>query len=59
LTGTIHKPIKNKIMHKTGTNPGKGTYKCRKCGKEIKLEDDIKTLPECPVCGHDEWDKIS
>ena len=46
-------------MHKTGTNPGKGTYKCRKCGKEIKLEDDIKTLPECPVCGHDEWDKIS
>ncbi|PWD97917.1 zinc ribbon-containing protein [Marinilabilia rubra] len=45
-------------MHTSGEKPGKGTYKCQKCGKEIVLESDNDALPKCPVCGHEKWDKI-
>lgn len=45
-------------MYTSGEKPGKGTYKCKKCGKEITLDDNMRELPLCPVCGHDKWDKI-
>ena len=44
-------------MHTSGEKPGKGTYKCQKCGKEVTIEEN-EELPICPVCGHDKWDKI-
>jgi DNA-directed RNA polymerase subunit RPC12/RpoP len=45
-------------MFTSGEKPGKGTYKCQKCGKEISLENDSQELPVCPVCGHEKWNKI-
>ena len=35
-------------MLKTGDIPGKGTYKCLKCGKIVTLENDTDALPVCP-----------
>lgn len=49
---------KKKSMYTSGDKPGKGTYKCQKCGKEITLENETDVLPQCPVCGHEKWDKI-
>ncbi len=45
-------------MHTSGEKPGKGLYKCQKCGKEITLKTDGEELPICPVCGHEKWDKM-
>lgn len=45
-------------MYTTGEKPGKGTYKCLKCGKEITLDDATDKLPPCPVCKGTEWKKI-
>ncbi|MBN1777945.1 MAG: hypothetical protein JW811_07465 [Clostridiales bacterium] len=44
-------------MYNTGYTPGKGTYKCTKCGKEIVLENDSDALPVCPRCGNKTWTK--
>lgn len=46
-------------MFTSGEKPGQGTYKCKKCGKEITLENDSQELPVCPVCGHEKWNKIA
>lgn len=35
-------------MPRTGEKPGKGTYKCTKCGKLVTLDDDTDRLPPCP-----------
>ncbi len=45
-------------MLKTGDTPGKGTYKCLKCGKIITLENDTDALPVCPRCGNKTWEKV-
>ena len=37
-------------MPKTGEKPGKGTYKCTKCGQLVHLDDATDTLPPCPKC---------
>jgi len=42
----------------TGEKPGKGKYKCRKCGQVITLDNDDDTLPPCPSCDGTEWDKV-
>jgi len=46
------------IMHTTGEKPGKGLYKCRKCGEVIRLDDNTDTLPPCPKCHGTKWDKV-
>jgi len=46
-------------MPTTGEKPGKGTYKCRKCGSTVTLDDDSDTLPPCPSCNGTEFDKIN
>jgi DNA-directed RNA polymerase subunit RPC12/RpoP len=46
-------------MPTTGEKPGKGTYKCKKCGKVITLDNAEDKLPPCPVCNHTEWDKLA
>ena len=38
-------------MPKTGEKPGKGNYRCNKCGQIVRLDDDSDTLPPCPKCG--------
>ncbi|MDG5799010.1 hypothetical protein QA597_01380 [Marinilabiliaceae bacterium ANBcel2] len=45
-------------MYTTGEKPGKGKYKCLKCGKIVTLENDSDSLPICPVCKHDKWEKL-
>ncbi len=45
-------------MPTTGEKPGKGQYKCKKCGKVITLDNEKDKLPSCPVCNHTEWDKL-
>ena len=45
-------------MPSTGEKPGKGTYKCRKCGHRLILDDDTDTLPPCPKCHYTEFDKV-
>lgn len=37
-------------MTTTGQKPGKGTYKCTKCGQLVVLDDSTDTLPPCPSC---------
>lgn len=37
-------------MPRTGEKPGKGLYRCNKCGKTIRLDDATDTLPPCPKC---------
>ena len=37
-------------MPTTGEKPGKGTYKCLKCGQLVVLDDHTDTLPPCPSC---------
>ncbi len=45
-------------MYKTGEKPGKGNYKCCKCGFVIHLNDNADALPPCPKCKHTHWDKV-
>ncbi|WP_131840398.1 zinc ribbon-containing protein [Acetobacteroides hydrogenigenes] len=45
-------------MPSTGQKPGKGTYKCTKCGVVITLDDNTDTLPPCPKCHGSNWVKI-
>lgn len=45
-------------MPTTGEKPGVGTYKCRKCGTTVRLDDPDDTLPPCPKCNGTEFDKI-
>lgn len=44
-------------MSITGEKPGKGKYKCRKCGKMIVLDDNSDKLPRCPKCDYTKFDK--
>ena len=46
-------------MYTTGEKPGKGTYKCVKCGTTVRLDDNSDTLPPCPSCNGTKWTKIS
>lgn len=45
-------------MYTTGEKPGKGHYKCEKCGGVIRLDDNSDTLPPCPMCHSTRWTKI-
>ena len=45
-------------MPKTGEKPGKGKYKCNKCGYILELASDDETLPECPRCKATDFTKI-
>lgn len=47
-----------KVAIKSGTMVEPGTYKCTKCGNEIKIDEKSK-LPVCPRCGNDQWVKVS
>jgi DNA-directed RNA polymerase subunit RPC12/RpoP len=44
-------------MATTGEKPGKGTYKCKKCGQLVHLDDSTDTLPPCPNCYGTEYTK--
>ena len=43
--------------YKTGDKPGKGKYKCRthRCGRQVTLEKDTDSLPECQKCSKAEF----
>ncbi|WP_041669188.1 zinc ribbon-containing protein [Acetobacterium woodii] len=45
-------------MNKTGEKPGKGTYKCTKCGQLVVLDDSSDTLPPCPKCSNTKFTKV-
>lgn len=45
-------------MATTGEKPGKGKYKCKKCGQIVELDDSTDTLPPCPKCNHTEFEKL-
>lgn len=38
------------MMYFAGENPGIGSYYCKKCFANVKLENVNKPLPECPRC---------
>ena len=46
------------MIYKTGDNPGKGTYRCTKCGFLVHLYDNDGKLPACPACMHSEYTKV-
>jgi len=54
---SLSKYRRNK-MPSTGEKPGKGTYKCKRCGTKVTLDDDTDTLPPCPKCHHTEFDEV-
>lgn len=45
-------------MPTTGEKPGKGRYKCKKCGFVLTLDDNTDTLPPCPKCHYTEFTKL-
>ncbi|NOU17355.1 MAG: hypothetical protein HOO91_07350 [Bacteroidales bacterium] len=45
-------------MYTTGEKPGKGLYKCVKCGEVIRLDDNSDVLPPCPQCHGTKWTKV-
>ena len=45
-------------MARAGENPGKGKYRCMKCGYRLTLESDDDILPKCPKCFYSDWAKI-
>ena len=42
-------------MSTTGEKPGKGIYKCTKCGQTVVLDDTTDTLPPSPKCNNTEY----
>lgn len=46
------------MNYKTGDKPGKGTYRCDKCGFLVHLYSDEDALPACPACMHTEFTKV-
>ena len=40
------------VVYECGEKPGKGSYKCRICGKILVLDDETDVLPPCsnPRC---------
>ncbi|WP_238919114.1 zinc ribbon-containing protein [Clostridium sp. YIM B02555] len=46
-------------MPSTGEKPGKGTYKCTKCGQLVRLDDTTDTLSPCPKCNATNFVKSS
>lgn len=45
-------------MPRTGEKPGKGTYKCTKCGQLVTLDDYDDTLPPCPKCEKTDYVRV-
>ena len=45
-------------MPNTGEKPGKGKYRCTKCGLVITLDDATDTLPPCPKCANTTFTKV-
>lgn len=45
--------------YNSGEKPGKGTYKCTKCGNVITLEQNSDELPVCPRCKNTTFTKLS
>jgi DNA-directed RNA polymerase subunit RPC12/RpoP len=45
-------------MPRTGEKPGKGLYKCLKCGQLARLDDDTDTMPPCPTCNGTEFVRV-
>ena len=45
------------MTYSTGEKPGKGTYKCTKCGQPVVLDDTTDTLPPCPKCHNTKFTK--
>ncbi|MBP2030865.1 DNA-directed RNA polymerase subunit RPC12/RpoP [Methanohalophilus levihalophilus] len=46
------------MIYHTGDTPGKGTYMCTFCKKEVVLENDTDKLPPCPKCYKTEYTKV-
>lgn len=46
-------------MYKTGEIPGKGIYRCTKCGQLVVLDDHTDALPPCPRCNNTTYIKIA
>jgi DNA-directed RNA polymerase subunit RPC12/RpoP len=42
-------------MPTTGEQPGKGAYRCTRCGQTVVLDDDTDILPPCPNCGNTDY----
>jgi hypothetical protein len=55
---TVAPVKKGTQMPTTGEKPGKGAFKCKKCGEIVRLDDDADTLPPCPKCNGTDYDKV-
>jgi len=45
-------------MVSTGEKPGKGSYKCTKCGQLVVLDQNSDTMPPCPRCNNTTFAEI-
>ncbi|MBW7571973.1 hypothetical protein J5W02_04040 [Caproiciproducens sp. AGMB10547] len=45
-------------MDKAGEKPGLGRYKCKTCGEIVVLNDDSHSLPNCPKCGNETYQRV-
>lgn len=46
-------------MVKSGEKPGKGTYRCVRCGQLVVLDNDGEPLPPCPRCNGTVFEKVN
>lgn len=45
-------------MVSTGEKPGKGSYRCTKCGQIVVLDQNSDTMPPCPKCNNTTFTEI-
>lgn len=46
------------MTYKVGDKPGKGAYRCVRCGFLVHIYDDDDKLQACPACMHTEFVKV-
>jgi DNA-directed RNA polymerase subunit RPC12/RpoP len=46
------------MIFNAGEKPGKGKYKCTKCGQIVVLDDNTDALPPCPKCDNTTYNKL-
>ena len=55
MSSVMRKNKKGGEMSTTGEKPGKGRYRCKRCGTKLILDDTDDRLPPCPKCHHTEF----
>ncbi|MDF9867389.1 rubrerythrin [Bacilli bacterium PM5-3] len=45
------------MIYNAGDKPEKGNYVCTVCGYVVTIDENNDTLPVCPLCGVETYEK--